>query len=126
MRRGLRSVTVMIGFLAMQLTLLESAAVCLSPHGSAAGAESMTMPGTDAAAADAGESQSDAPAGDSRAPAQSDQHCATMVICALSLGAPTSITLGFVPSPMPPEIAGINVRTPPSSGDAPELPPPRD
>ena len=124
MRSVVRSLTVVLSFLSLQLSLLGSAAACMSPNdgatGATGGASAMA-----AMATDGSEHHCNTPERDSHAPAPTQQHCATMIICAFALDAPTSITETVAPSRVATGVLGISQRTPMSHVVAPELPPPR-
>ena len=128
-RTAIRSLTAVLSFLAMQLSLLGSATGCASGFGGSAatgGAATMAMtmamplPATDSGAHDCS-----TPPGRSHTPAPGDQHCTSMTMCAFALDTPIGMTLEVATSTVPSRIEGISERTPTSSNAAPELPPPR-
>ena len=128
MRHAARSLTVLLGFLAMQLSLLGSAAACLASRGTPTGepgSDNAAMASMPATARDAGDQHCNTPVRDSRTPVPNEQHCALMIACATSLDAPTGIALSVAAARVPSRVGGISERTPASFIVAPELPPPR-
>ncbi len=128
MRRFLRLLTALLSFVALQGTLLGSASACAQTAAPARGAvagNAMAMENRTDATVGAVEHHCDTPAQAPREPGPSDQHCATMLVCAFAADSPVGVTLTMA-SPTPSaRVDGQSRRTPPSLGVAPELPPPK-
>ena len=135
-----RSLVLVLGFLSLQLSLLsggEKCSVATVFAQSNTGMVGMDMAGMDMAgmgiagteiASQHGGSQSDAPSlhddEQSCEGVVTGTNCDSMTVCVFAaVTAPTSVrNLQRLPSARAPTLA---VRTPPTTGDAPELPPPR-
>lgn len=124
MRTIVRSLTVVLTFLSLQLSMLGGGAACASRITAATGAAGGVTP-MGAMAPDGSEHRCNSPQRDSRTPTPTEQHCASMIICAFALDAPMLMTMAVAPSRVATGVHGISQRTPTSYVVAPELPPPR-
>ena len=118
----------MLSFVALEATLLGSLGGCAQMFAAAPGAVSgsaMAVANMTDPVASAVERHCDTPQQRPHTPAPSDQHCATMLICAFAMDSPVAVTLSVASSPLPSRVEGPSLRTPPSLGSAPELPPPK-
>ena len=128
MRRVLRFLTGLLSFVALQGSLLGSAGLCAltaaPARGAVAGSAMAMATMTDAPGGAVGH-HCDTPAQEPRDPKPSNQHCATMLVCAFAVDSPVAVTLTVASSMLSARVDGLSLRTPPSLGVAPELPPPR-
>lgn len=125
MVRILRSTTLLLTFVAMQLTLLGAEAACTQSvrrqtDAGASSGLSAAQTSDKAMGHDCG-----APARESQSPTPDRGSCAQMIVCALTVDSPTAHTVVLATSAPTVRVDGLSVRTPPSFVLAPELPPPR-
>lgn len=128
MRRPLRLLTALLSFVALQGTLLGSASACAqaaAPARVAVPGTAIAMENMTDATVGAVEHHCDTPEQGPREPGPSDQHCATMLVCAFAVDSPVGVTLTVASSTPSARVDGQSLRTPPSLGVAPELPPPK-
>lgn len=128
MRRVLRFITGLLSFVALQATLLGSVGGCAqlsAPGLDAVSGNAMAMANMTDPVASAVERHCDTPEQGPHTPAPSDQHCATMLVCAFAMDSPVAVTLSVASSFVSAGVDGPSLRTPPSLGAAPELPPPK-
>ena len=121
----LRSTTLLLTFVALQLTLLGGEAACMKSvrRQTDAGASS-GLSATRASDMAMGPDCS-APERESQSPTPDRGSCAQMIVCALTVDAPTAHTVALAASAPTVRVDGLSVRTPPSFVLAPELPPPK-
>jgi len=130
MLRAGRSFLLLLSFLSLQLSLISGGERC--PVVSLFGQGSTSMAGMDMAGMDMagrqGDEQSDAPSSHHDEQSCDDESasttCDSMTVCAFAaVTAPASVrTTQRLTAPREPTLA---LRTPPTEGDAPDLPPPR-
>lgn len=128
MQRVLRFLTGLLSFVALQGSLLGSAGLCAltaAPARGGAAGNAMAMASLTDANAGAVGHHCDTPVQEPREPGPSDQHCATMLVCAFAVDSPVAVTLTVASSMLSARVDGLSLRTPPSLGVAPELPPPK-
>ena len=125
MRRTGRVLTILFSFLALQLSLLSGGPACMAAAVQAGGLSAVMGAGFGMPASAETDDHCAPPHRGSHAPAPIDQHCASMIICAIALDAPSSVTLADAASRGLSGVHGISERTPMSYIVAPELPPPR-
>lgn len=131
-----RTVLLILSFLSLQLSLFSGGEGCRSALTSIGGAATMAgmdmagmdMAGMDMARPEGGSIQSDAPSSHHDEQSCDDggesTSCDSMTVCVFAaVIAPASVrTTQRLPAPREPALA---LRTPPTEGDAPDLPPPR-